>query len=168
MEKNFKEILEQIEAFVFDVDGVFTDCKITISPEGEYLRQFNVKDGLAVVRAIRKGYPIAIISGGKGRQLEQRMTDLGIKHIYLNRETKVAALEDFAHQVNIPLEKMVYMGDDFPDLAPMSMVRLGVAPSDAIDSIRAKAHYTSAFVGGNGCVRDIIEQVLRSRGDWFE
>ncbi|MFI3295278.1 MAG: HAD hydrolase family protein, partial [Rikenellaceae bacterium] len=94
--------------------------------------------------------------------------DLGIKHIYLNRETKVAALEDFAHQVNIPLEKMVYMGDDFPDLAPMSMVRLGVAPSDAIDSIRAKAHYTSAFVGGNGCVRDIIEQVLRSRGDWFE
>lgn len=168
MQKNFKEILETITAFVFDVDGVFTNGQVLITLDGDFLRQYSVKDGLAIVRAREKGYPIAIISGGKGKQLQNRMTQLGIKHIYLNQETKIDALQKFSKDTNIPLNQMVYMGDDYPDLAPMRMVRLGVAPADAIDAIRSQAHYTSAFGGGQGCVRDIIEQVLRARGDWFE
>lgn len=165
---NFKEEVARIKAFVFDVDGVFTDCTITISPDGEFLRQFNVKDGLAIVRAVGKGYPVAIISGGKGDQLHRRMSGLGIEHIYLGKDKKVESLEDFSLKCGVPLNEMIYMGDDYPDLAPMSMVRLAVAPADAADDVKASAHYVSAFNGGRGCVRDIVEQVLRARGDWFQ
>lgn len=165
--KNFKEKLENIEAFVFDVDGVFTDGTVLIDTNGEFLRQYNVKDGLAVVRAREKGYPIAIISGGKGNQLLRRMQGLGIEHIYLGKESKTESLEDFALMTDIPLQKMSYMGDDYPDMEPMAMVGLAIAPADGADAVRAAAHYTSRFNGGQGCVRDIIEQVLRARNDWF-
>lgn len=168
MTKNFKEILTEIEAFVFDVDGVFTDCTIMPTLDGDLLRSYNVKDGLAVVRAIKKGYHIAIISGSRGKQLEQRMESLGVRYIYLEKKHKLDSLNDFSAQCGLGLDKMLYVGDDVPDIAPMKAVRLGVAPADAIDEIRAVAHYTSAFNGGGGVVRDVIEQVLRARGDWYE
>lgn len=165
---NFKEEVEQIRAFAFDVDGVFTDCRVMITPDGQMLREYNVRDGLAVVRAIEKGYPIAIISGSKGRQLQRRMESLGIKYIYLEKISKTDSLKNFSERCSIPLNEIAYMGDDYPDIAPMKMVRLGIAPSDAADDVRAAAHYVSKFKGGEGCVRDVIEQVLRARGDWFE
>lgn len=164
---NFKEEIAKIRAFVFDVDGVFTDCKISITDDGQILREYNVRDGLAVVRAVKKGYPIAIISGSKGAQLQRRMESLGVKYIYLEKGDKMDSLENFSQRCGIPLSEMVYMGDDYPDLAPMKAVRLAVSPSDAADDIRAAAQYVSIFKGGMGCVRDIIEQVLRARGDWF-
>ncbi|MEG2479902.1 MAG: HAD hydrolase family protein [Mucinivorans sp.] len=166
--KNFKEELENIHAFVFDVDGVFTDGNVFITAEGEFLRQYNFKDGMAVVRAIKMGYRIAIISGGRGQQLQHRMESLGIDHIYLEKESKIDSLLDFVRTTGVPMSQICYMGDDYPDLEPMSMVGLSVAPADATDTVRARARHTSAFVGGKGCVRDIIEQVLRARGDWFE
>lgn len=165
---NFKEEVAQIKAFVFDVDGVFTDCTIMIAPDGEFLRQFNVRDGLAIARAVGKGYPVAIISGGKGEQILKRMSGLGVEHIYLGKDKKVEPLLDFSSKCGVPLSEMIYMGDDYPDLAPMGMVRLAVAPSDAADDVKSSAHYVSAFGGGRGCVRDIVEQVLRARGDWFQ
>ncbi|MEF9949614.1 MAG: HAD hydrolase family protein [Mucinivorans sp.] len=167
MNKNFKEILTEITAFVFDVDGVFTDGRISIDAAGNMLRTYNVKDGLAIVRAIKKGYKIAIISGGKGAQLENRMHSLGVEHIYLQKDSKNESLRHFSLETNTPLSNILYMGDDYPDLCPMSLARLAVAPHDAIDAVRQKAHYVSSFGGGDGCVRDVIEQVLRARGDWF-
>lgn len=166
--KNFKEILTEIRAFAFDVDGVFTNGLITIDSAGNILRHYNVKDGLAVVRAIKKGYKIAIISGGKGKQLEDRMRALGIEDIYLSKDSKTESLLDFSSKSGVPLSQILYMGDDYPDLGPMGMVRLSVAPLDAVDIVRERAHYTSSFKGGEGCVRDVIEQVLRSRDDWFD
>lgn len=168
MKRNFKEILSDVKAFVFDVDGVFTNNQVFINQHGDILRNYNVKDGLAVVRAREKGYPIAIISGGKGEQLKKRMEALGVEHIYLGQDRKLDALEEFSLLSEIPLENMVYMGDDYPDLEPMRAVALGVAPNDAADAVKNTAHYTSQFRGGEGCVRDIIEQVLRVHGDWFE
>lgn len=167
MKKNFKEHLEDIRAFVFDVDGVFTNCQVMITLEGDFLRTFNMKDGLAVVRAVEKNYPIAIISAGGGEQVKKRMKMLGVTHIYLKQHDKLDTLKKFSVEVGIPLSQISYMGDDYPDLNALKAVRLGVAPSDAIDDIKAAAAYTSAFKGGEGCVRDIIEQVLRARGDWF-
>ncbi len=167
MKKNFKEHLDDIRAFVFDVDGVFTNCQVMITLEGDFLRTFNMKDGLAVVRAVEKKYPIAIISAGGGEQVEKRMKMLGVTHIYLKQHDKLETLKKFSEEVGIPLSQMSYMGDDYPDLKALKSVRLGVAPSDAIDDIKSVAAYTSAFKGGEGCVRDIIEQVLRARGDWF-
>lgn len=168
MERNFKELLSEIKAFVFDVDGVFTNGQVFINTSGDILRNYSVKDGLAVVRARSKGYPIAIISGGRGDQLRKRMTDLGIEHIYLGQETKLEALEEFSLISGVGMDHIVYMGDDYPDIAPMLSVRLGVAPKDAAESVKEVAAYTSQFKGGEGCVRDIIEQVLRVHGDWFE
>lgn len=168
MERNFKELLSDIKAFVFDVDGVFTNGQVFINTAGDILRNYSVKDGLAVVRARAKGYPIAIISGGRGDQLRKRMTDLGIEHIYLGKETKLEALDEFSLISGVGMEHIVYMGDDYPDIAPMQAVRLGVAPKDATEAVKEVAAYTSQFKGGEGCVRDIIEQVLRVHGDWFE
>lgn len=167
MIKNFKEMLTDIRAFVFDVDGVFTNGQISIDSNGNILRKYNVKDGLAIVHAIKKGYRIAIISGGKGEQLENRMRSLGIKDIYLNKDSKIESLRGFSILSDIPTDEILYMGDDYPDLEPMRNVKLSVAPQDATDIIRANAHYVSSFKGGEGCVRDVIEQVLRARGDWF-
>lgn len=165
---NFKEELAHIRAFVFDVDGVFTDGRILITPEGEFLREYSVRDGLAVVRAVERGYPIAIISGGRGKQLRNRMESLGIKHIYTGKMSKIESLHDFIERSGVAPEHIVYMGDDYPDIAPMRAVRIGVAPRDAADDVKAAATHVSGFNGGMGCVRDIIEQVLRARGDWFE
>lgn len=164
---NFKEEIAQIRAFVFDVDGVFTDGRILITPDGEFLREYSVRDGLAVVQAVKKGYPIGIISGGKGNQLHRRMESLGIQHIYTGKDTKIESLHHFSQQCGVPVNEMIYMGDDYPDIEPMRAVRLAVAPADAADDVKATVHYVSAFKGGSGCVRDIIEQVLRARGDWF-
>lgn len=165
---NFKEEIATIRAFVFDVDGVFTDGRILITPEGEFLREYSVRDGLAVVRAVQKGYPIGIISGGHGDQLRKRMQGLGIEHIYTGKESKIESLHHFSKQCSVPPDEMIYMGDDYPDIEPMRAVRLSTAPADAADAVKNAAHYVSAFMGGRGCVRDIIEQVLRARGDWFE
>ena len=152
---------------MFDVDGVFTDGRILITPAGEFLREYNVRDGLAVVRARKKGYHVGVISGGRGDQLVDRMTALGIEFIYTGTDHKTVPLADFVERTGLSYEDIAYMGDDYPDLIPMSMVRLAVAPADAADDVRAAAHYVSAFKGGQGCVRDIIEQVLRARGDWY-
>lgn len=166
--RNFKEEIAKIRAFVFDVDGVFTDGRILITPGGEFLREYSVRDGLAVVRAVQKGYPIGVISGGHGDQLRKRMEGLGIRHIYTGKERKIESLHHFAEQCGVPLDEMLYMGDDFPDIEPMRAVRIATAPADADAMVKGLVHYVSAFGGGRGCVRDMIEQVLRARGDWFE
>ncbi len=168
--RNFKEKLADIEAFVFDVDGVFTNSLITIMPDGEIIRQFNVKDGLALVRAIQRGYKVAIISGGRGNQVRERMLELGVRgeHIYLQSSDKLTDLEEFLMITKTAAENTLYMGDDYPDLLPMQRCGVSVAPSDAADAVREVATYTSGFRGGEGAVRDAIEQVLRARDDWFD
>ena len=165
---NFKEEVAKIRAFVFDVDGVFTDGRILITPDGEFLREYSVRDGLAVVRAVKKGYPIGIISGGHGNQLRRRMEGLGIEHIYTGKESKIASHHHFSEQCGVPHAEVIHTGDDVPDIPPMRAVRLATAPADADPTVKGVVHYVSAYPGGRGCVRDIIEQVLRARGDWFE
>ncbi len=165
--RNFKEKLTDIKAFAFDVDGVFTDSMLTILPSGEIIRQFNAKDSLAVVKAVEKGYPIAIISGGRGQQVKERMEELGIRDIYLLSRSKIGDLQDFMRKRELSLSEILYVGDDYPDIEVMQSVGLSIAPRDAADSVRSIASYTSLFEGGRGVVRDAIEQVLRARGDWF-
>lgn len=166
--RNFKEKLTDIRAFAFDVDGVFTDSMLTILPSGEIIRQFNAKDSMAVVHAVKKGYPIAIISGGRGQQVYDRMVELGIEHIYLLSSSKMDSLRDFAEKVDVELKEILFVGDDYPDIEPMQNVGLSIAPRDAADAVRQIASYTSLFEGGRGVVRDAIEQVLRAHGDWIQ
>ncbi len=163
---NFKEDIARCEAFVFDVDGVFTDGGIIPIEGGDFIRKYNAKDGYAVAYALREGYKICIISGGHGELLRRRMTMLGVTDMYINCMDKIAAINEFFEKESINPENVVYMGDDIPDLDCMRLVGIPVAPADAAMEAIEAARYVSEYKGGQGCVRDIIEQVLRAKGDW--
>ncbi|MGD9977474.1 MAG: KdsC family phosphatase [Bacteroidales bacterium] len=166
MKKNFKELLADVKAFVFDVDGVFTDGTIIIHPSGELLRTSNTRDGYAVGVAVERGFPVAIISGGKSEAVSQRFRGLGVTDIYLGVSDKVDALDDFRFKYGIELSQILYMGDDLPDYEVLQRVGIPTCPLDAVPEVKQVSAYISSYSGGKGCVRDVIEQVLRLKGLW--
>lgn len=164
--RNFKEDLAHIAAFVFDCDGVFTNGEVTIIPPGEAVRTFNVKDGYAVALAVKRGYPICIISGGVGELMRKRFLSLGIKDVYLGCGNKLGALNEFASKYGLDRENVLFMGDDMPDIEVMRAVGVPTSPKDAAPELKHISRYVSSFEGGRGCVRDVIEQVLKAQGNW--
>lgn len=166
-DKNYKQRLNNIKAFIFDVDGVLTDGKVHISENGQLLRQMNVKDGYAMKHAVKKGYEVCIISGGNNPAVKTRLRDLGITNIYLGIEDKMECLDEFSDVYNINLENMCYMGDDIPDLQVMQSVGLAACPQNAVPEIKAISHYVSHHIGGEACARDIIEQVMKVQDNWL-
>lgn len=165
-QKNFKERLAEVEAFVFDVDGVMTDGTITPCSADDFLRHYYAKDGYALAYAIKHGFNVCIISGGFGSLLESRMRRLGVKHAYLGCMDKITAIREFAANTGVNLQNTVYMGDDIPDLECMRLVGLPVCPADACSEVIETSVYVSEYDGGHGAVRDIIEQVLRAKNAW--
>lgn len=166
MEKSYKEYLQHITTFVFDVDGVLTDGIITVTTEGEMLRSMNIKDGYALKTAVDKGYHICIISGGSNEGVRIRLEGLGLKDIYLGAHQKTDILNQYLKSKGIASENVLYMGDDIPDLQVMQQVGVPCCPQDAVPEIKEIALYVSHKKGGKGCVRDIIEQVLKVQGKW--
>ena len=162
-----RDIFKTIKAFAFDVDGVLTDGGIQVTPEGDFIRRYNSKDGFVLSYALKKGYQVAIITGGRGNTLKVRFDMLGIKHVYLNCMAKLEALHDLMDKLGLAPEEILYMGDDIPDINPMMHVGMPVCPADAAPEVINISRYVSQFKGGEGCVRDVVEQVLRARGDWY-
>jgi 3-deoxy-D-manno-octulosonate 8-phosphate phosphatase (KDO 8-P phosphatase) len=163
---NFKEDIALVEAIVLDVDGVMTDGGIIPTPDGDFIRRYDAKDGYAIASALREGLKVCVISGGRGRMLENRLTMLGVSRMYLNCMDKVAAISEFMAKNGLTREQVLYMGDDIPDLECMRVVGMPVCPSDAAMEVVEASRYVSEFVGGHGAVRDIIEQVMRAKGLW--
>ncbi len=163
---NFKERLKDIKAFVFDVDGVFSE-NIVLHTDGELTRHMNVKDGFAVKAAVDKGYIVCIITGGNSESVRKRFTDLGVTDIYLPSSDKADDFKDFYMKYSLKPSEVLYMGDDIPDYEPMTMCGIATCPNDAVEEIQNVAHYISDKEGGKGCVRDVIEQVLRAQKRWF-
>ena len=163
---NFKEDIALVEAIVLDVDGVMTDGGIIPTPDGDFIRRYDAKDGYAIASALREGLKVCVISGGRGRMLENRLTMLGVSRMYLNCMDKVAAISEFMGDYGLSREQVLYMGDDIPDLECMRVVGMPVCPSDAAMEVVEVSRYVSEFVGGHGAVRDIIEQVMRAKGLW--
>ena len=163
---NFKEDIARTEAFVFDVDGVFTDGNIMPLADGDYLRAYNAKDGYAVSYAVKPGYKIFIVTGGRGDILHKRFSYLGVTELHLHVSDKIAVLQEIMERHGLDPENVVFMGDDIPDLECMQAVGIPVCPADAASEIVEAPRYVSVFAGGHGCVRDIIEQVLRAQGNW--
>ncbi|MGK6352130.1 KdsC family phosphatase [Parapedobacter sp. DT-150] len=159
---------KQVKAFVFDVDGVLSDGNVLVTEQGEQLRSFNIKDGYALQLAVKKGYPIAVITGGKSAGVEKRMRGLGISDVYLGVDDKKAVLHDWLAHAGLTLDDILYMGDDLPDLHNMKSVGLPTCPADAVEEIKAVAAYTSFRNGGAGAVRDVIEKVMKLQGTWEE
>ena len=163
---NFKEDIARVDAFVFDVDGVMTDGGIIPTPDGDFIRRYDAKDGYAVAYAIREGYKVCVISGGRGEMLRRRLEMLGVTRFYLNCMDKTAAIEEFISDYGLNAENMIYMGDDIPDLECMRKVGIPVCPADAAMEVIEASRYVSEFNGGHGAVRDIVEQVLRAQDKW--
>lgn len=159
--------LSQIKAFIFDVDGVLSPNTIPVHPSGEPLRMANVKDGYALQLALKHGYTVAIITGCDSESVCHRFQKLGIPYVYMCAQVKKEPFADFLKQTGLQPEEILYMGDDIPDFDVMKQVGLPTCPSDAVSEIKAISAYISPCNGGCGCVRDVIEQVLKARGDWM-
>ena len=167
MTKNFKELLIHVEAFAFDVDGVFSSSITFIQPDGQLFRTANIKDGYSIQLLRKKGYPVAIITGGNYEGVRKRFENLGVTDIYLAADNKQEALQDFVKKHQLDISKIMYMGDDIPDIPPMKIVGIPVCPADAAEDVKMASRYISDKKGGEGCVRDVVEQVLRAREDWL-
>lgn len=163
---NYKIKLNFIKAFIFDVDGVLTDGKIFLK-DGSMYRSMNIKDGIAIKLAIKKGYIIGIITGGKDTSVAERLKKLNIKDIYLNSYNKIKDYKKFIKKYNLKNKEILYMGDDFPDYEIMVNVGVATCPLDSCSEIRLISDYISNFKGGEGCVRDVIEQTLKVQSKWF-
>lgn len=162
------KILKAVSTFVFDLDGVLTDGSFTLLPGGVMARRMNVKDGYALQLAIKKGYGVVVISGSTSDEAVLRLTRLGVSDVYMKVLDKVAHLETYLTKRGIPWEETLFMGDDIPDLDVMKRSGIACCPADAVQEIKAVAAYISPINGGYGCCRDVIEKVLKLRGDWKE
>lgn len=164
--QNFKEKLNKITTLMFDVDGVFTDGKVLVMENGEVVRNVFSKDGYAIHLAVQKKYKLVIISGGNNVAIKNLLIRSGIEHIFINQHDKLQCYKDFIYEHNINDEQVMYMGDDLPDYEIMSRVGVAACPNDSAPEIKSICSYISPKNGGEGCVRDIIEQVMRVQGQW--
>ena len=164
---NFKEELRVIKAFAFDVDGVLSSPQVYLHPSGDLMRSMNTKDGYALQYAVKSGYPVAIITGGNTESVALRFRSLGIADIYMGSSCKLDNFNEFLFKYDLKPGEVLYMGDDLPDYEVMSRVGVPCCPFDAVEEIKSISHYISPIPGGKGCVRDVIEQVLRLQGRWL-
>jgi 3-deoxy-D-manno-octulosonate 8-phosphate phosphatase (KDO 8-P phosphatase) len=168
MSKSYKELMNEITTFIFDVDGVLTDGTIHVTTTGEMLRNMNIRDGYAMKAAVENGYTVCIISGGSNEGVRVRLRNLGITDIYLGVPNKVETFKEFTDIYNIQPENVLYMGDDIPDYHVMQLVGLPTCPQNAVPEIKGISKYISHVEGGKGAVRDVIEQVMKVQGKWME
>lgn len=159
--------LSRIKGFVFDVDGVLSPSTIPLGEDGMPRRMVNIKDGYALQLAVKKGYRFAIITGGISESVRKRFESLGIKDIYMGSSKKLPTLTEWIDKENLKSDEVVYMGDDIPDLPCLRHVGLPVAPFDAVWEVKETAIYISKHSGGYGCVRDVVEQVMKAQKNWI-
>ena len=164
---NYKELLIHINTFIFDYDGVLTDGSVITTNDGEAHRISNVKDGYALQLARKKGYKVAVISGARSESMMHRMKALQITDVFLGVEKKQDIYREYLNVNHLQSGQVLYMGDDIPDYEVMQEAGVSACPADAAEEIKSIAKYISHFDGGKGCVRDVIEQVLKVQGKWM-
>ncbi|GAC1444185.1 MAG: HAD-IIIA family hydrolase [Sediminibacterium sp.] len=165
---NILQYFQPITTLVFDVDGVLTDGSLLALPGGLMARKMNIKDGYALQLAVKKGYHVVVISGGDSPEVAERLAKLGITHVWMKTTDKAAVLMRFMEQHRLKQEEVLFMGDDIPDFAVMRVTGLPCCPADAATEIMEISRYISHLKGGEGCARDVIEKVMKLRGDWHE
>lgn len=166
-EASYLSRLHAINTFIFDVDGVLTDGSVILMPDGDYVRTMNIKDGFAMQAAVKAGYRLAVISAGRMSEgVKKRLKNLGVQEIYLGVSDKKDTYETILFSYHLKAENIAYMGDDLPDYDVMQRAGLATCPADAAPEIQSIAHYISPYNGGKGCVRDLIEKVMRLHGKW--
>lgn len=166
--KNYKVKLASIKAVAFDVDGVFTDGSILTLDNGDLLRIQNAKDGFGLRMAVLKNYPIAIITGAYSESVKKRFLGIGVKEedIFMKARNKVPDFLTFCQRYNLKPSEVAFVGDDLPDIPVLKRCGLAVCPSDAVAEVKEICDYVSLYGGGHGCVRDLIEQIMKIHNDW--
>lgn len=164
----FLSKIKSVKAFILDIDGILTDGTVLVTESGDQLRKFNVRDGYAMRLAVKRGYHICVISGGNSASVNFRLNGLGITEVHLGIEKKLAVYQEFISKHALDAQEVLYMGDDVPDMPVMQAVGVCACPADAIEEVKAISDYISPLSGGTGCVRDVIEKVLKIQGKWFD
>lgn len=164
---SYKTQLANITTFIFDVDGVFTNSQLILMPDGEMVRTMTARDGYAVQLAVKKGFNICIITGGRSEAVRKRFNGLGVKDVHLAISDKATLLNEYMKEKGLSPEEIVYVGDDIPDYEVMQLVGLPCCPVDAVPEIKSVSKYVSPYEGGKGCVRDIVEQTLKVHNKWM-
>jgi 3-deoxy-D-manno-octulosonate 8-phosphate phosphatase (KDO 8-P phosphatase) len=163
---NVLELFKPINFFVFDVDGVLTDGSLFLMPGGIMARRMNIKDGYALQLAIKKNYFIAAISGSDSPEVTNRLLKLGVQNVFMNVENKLECLKNLINKNGIEIDKVLFMGDDVPDMEVMQYAGLACCPADAVIDVKKISKYISPVKGGEGCARDVIEKVMKLQGSW--
>lgn len=159
--------LTKIRAIFLDVDGVLSRQTITMHPSGEPMRTVNIKDGYAMQHAVKVGLLLAIITGGRTMAAEKRYSGLGLTEIHQGASVKIDVYEQLLKKYGLKDSEVMYMGDDIPDYDLMQRCGCPVCPNDACPEIKKVSVYISPRNGGEGCVRDVVEQVLKSQNKWM-
>jgi 3-deoxy-D-manno-octulosonate 8-phosphate phosphatase (KDO 8-P phosphatase) len=149
---------------IFDVDGVMTDGTLYIGANGEAFKAFNILDGHGVKMLQSAGIAAAIISGRASEAVQRRAAELAILHVVQGSSDKLAAFDALTARLGVQAAQCAYMGDDLPDLPVMTRCGLAVAVANAVESVKAAAHYVTRASGGRGAVREFCELVLRAQG----
>lgn len=163
---NILSRFKAIKTFVFDIDGVLTDGKLLILKGGQMARSMNIKDGYALQLAVKKGYRVVIISGGTSEESKERLQRLKVTDVFMQIENKQQFLTEYVNKSNLSWNEILFMGDDIPDYNCMLLAALACCPADAAPEIKLVSKYISVYKGGEGCVRDVIEKVLKLNGNW--
>lgn len=154
-----------IRLIISDVDGVWTDGRIVYGERTE-IKSFHVKDGLGAKLAQRAGIPVALLTSRRSAALERRAKELKITELHQGAENKLVEAERIARTLGVGFDQILYAGDDLPDLAPMMRAGISAAPADAVPEVRAAATWKLETPGGRGAFRELVERLLRERGQW--
>ena len=165
---SYLDRFDKIKALVFDIDGVLTDGRVLVMANGEQLRYTHSKDAYALQLAVKQGYQVGVITGGNSIAMKERLMGLGITDIYLKSSDKEESIKDFKFSHHLEFEEIMYMGDDIPDLCALQHVGVAACPEDASVEVKKVSHFISQQNGGQGCVREIIELIMRAQGSWYD
>lgn len=159
--------LSKIKAVIFDVDGVLSKCTVTMDEKGLPLRTLNIKDGYAIQLAVKMGLHCAIMTGGDSPIIRMRYEYLGMKDVYMKCAVKIDSYHRFLEKYGFHDDEIVYMGDDIPDYEIMQRVGCPCCAKDACEEIKKISVYVSPYNGGEGCVRDVLEQIMKAQNLWL-
>jgi len=155
-----------IKLVLFDVDGVLTDGTLIVHPDGTESKRFHIRDGAGLILAQRAGLLVGLLSARPSPATAARASQLGIEIVSKPGDDKLSSFESLLREHNLQDEQVAFMGDDLLDLPVLERVGFSAAPADAVEDVRSRVHWVSDAPGGQGAARELVERILRAKGQW--
>ena len=163
---NVLAAFKRVTTFIIDLDGVLTDGSLLILENGLYARKLHVKDSFAMQMAVKKGYRVAVIAGGVADPVKERLLKLGIRDVEMPVADKTAFIRQYISTHQLDVSEVLYIADDLPDVAALKIAGMPCCPADAAPEVLKIVKYVASLKGGEGCVREVIEKVLKLNDHW--